>query len=200
MLLTENYDPHGKHMEYKDPQGVVCAKMARVHKHGWLMGLISPGASIYAEMKDAQDNLLLTATTHYGDTRRETKVEINRPNGTLFGIVYDAPFGADFELPDRTVVGRARRSKDLPADLLVVLYTYTDASGQVVGTCDRRYSDESDRSDSIVDLLAGNWGRSSSPMQIVDLQVLVEPTLHTFLFLFPAMQNIRSQRSSYNEL
>ena len=41
LRLIENTDANGLHMEYKDAQGVVFARVAKVYKKGGLFGLFN---------------------------------------------------------------------------------------------------------------------------------------------------------------
>lgn len=138
--VYEATDKYPLHVEYKDLSGAVIARFAKVYKKTGLFHLFNADSNQHGEVKDAEGNLLLTTTSYWGATHREAKVEIHYPNGTLFGTLYDANRGADFELPDGTVVGKARRPpgpKNQPArESFHVTYTYTDASEQIVGTFD----------------------------------------------------------------
>src|ERR1700729_1514907 len=91
--LQENTDPNGKHMEYRDAQGVVFAKMAKVYHKTGLFGLLNAASYVHGELKDAQGNLLLTPASYLGDTKPECKVEIKQPDGTLVGVLRDAHYG-----------------------------------------------------------------------------------------------------------
>ena len=201
-LLPENTNPNGKHMDFRDPQGNTFAKMEKVFKEGWFLGLFSvfrSAAPVYGELKDAGGTLLLTTTSYWGATARESKVEIyDPPGGTLIGTLYDAPFGADFEGPTGALLGRARRPEDLKSEPRDVLYTYTDAAAQVVGTCDRRHPQRSsstlDQSMELLDFLYYGTTMLGQPVQLVTLTAPVDPTLHLFLHLFPALQHLRYTR------
>ena len=193
IFLVENVDPHGAHMDYRDDQGVVFAKLAKVYKHGWLAGFFSSDHTVYGEMKDMEGNILLTLTSHPGATDRDRKVEVFDVNKKLLGVAYDAHFGVDFELPDGTLLGRARRDAELKMQPRDLIHTFTDASDQVVGTGARRYPNPND---TLLDnlFLSNNLGM---PMHFVNLEAPVDPVLHTFLFLFPALQRLRFSSQSW---
>src|ERR1043165_8602940 len=82
-LLPENVDRNGKHMEYRDMQGVVFAKMAKVYKKGGLFGLFRTDDHVHAELKDAAGNLLLKTVSYRGSVARECKVEVYDTEETL---------------------------------------------------------------------------------------------------------------------
>ena len=197
--LIENTDPNGLHMEFKDEQGTVFARVAKVYKKGGLFGLLNQDSNVHGEVRDAEGNLLLTTTSYRGETKRDCKVEIHNPDGTLLGNLYDAHWGADFELPDGTLVGQAARPvrpESEPADgPTEVVHTFIHASEQVVGTCDRHYPRRSqEERDGIWELLILSV-QTGTPVQIVTLTAPVDANLRTFLFLFPALQNLRFARS-----
>lgn len=193
LLLQEKTDPNGKHLEYRDSQGKLFAKMTKVYKKGGLFGLFPLDNNVHAELRDAQDTLLLTTTSYWGDTKRGCRVDIRYPDGTLLGFLYDASFGVDFTLPDDTLVGTARRPNDRPTEPMEVVHTYADGAGQIVGTCDCSYPDQSS---SLLDFLVnGGINSTGRPVTKVTLETAVEPVLHTFLILFPALQHVRFSRS-----
>ena len=190
-LLVENTDPNGKHLEYRDMEGTVFARMAKVYRKGGLFNLFPKDNHVHAELRNAEDELLLTTISYRGDTPRERKVEINTLSGIVLANLYDAPFGADFEAADGTVLGMARRPEDSRSTQKEVAYIYTDASGEVVGTCERRYPNQSD---SLLDFLSGTslWGMS---VEVLALDSDLDPLLQTMLFLFPALQYLRFSRN-----
>ena len=197
--LAENTDPHGVHMECLNSQGVVFARATKVYKKGGLFGLFNQDSNVHGEVKDAQGQLLFVTTSYRGDTKRECKVEIQQADGTPLGNLYDANWGADFELPDGTLVGKARRpvrpDNEPASEPTEVVHTFTDAADQVVGTCDRRYpSLDPEKRDALYELLSGSVNRGQR-MQFVTLHSPVAPVLHTFAFLFPVLQNLRFSRS-----
>ncbi len=51
-LLTEMTDSNGKHMEYKDKDGKVFLKMAKVYKKGGFLNLFPADRNVHGEMKD----------------------------------------------------------------------------------------------------------------------------------------------------
>ncbi len=193
-LLQEKVDPNGKHMEYRDVQGVIFAKMAKVYKKTGLFGLFNADPYVHGELKDAQGNLLLTITSYRGETKHECTVEINYPDGSLLGIVRDAHYGADFETPDGLVIGKARRPADRPTEPIEVVHTFLDAEDRIVGTCDRCYPN---KSNSLLDFLVYGNTYMGLPVQQIVLTAPVDPTLHTFLFLFSGLQYLRYSRSEY---
>jgi len=194
-LLQENYDRNGKHMEYRDVQGVVFATMAKVYHKTGLFGLFNADNYVHGELKDSAGNLLMTTASYRGETKPECKVEIHHADGTLFGVLRDAHYGADFETPDGTVIGKARRAEDRPTEPIEVIHTFLDAADQPIGTCDRCYPD---KTNSLLDFLVYGSTYTGQPVQQIVLTAPVEPTLHTFLFLFPALQHLRYSRSEYS--
>jgi hypothetical protein len=190
LQLAEAMDPHGAHMEYKDEMGVVFARMAKVYKKGWLLGFFSTDPTVYGELKDAEGNLLLTTICYYGNTERECKVEVFNPDKTLLGLAYDASHGLDFELPDGTLLGKAKYCEEMKSHPSDLIFTFVDAADQIVGTGARRYPNPNN---SLLDnlTLTNNLGM---PVQFVNLEASVDPVLHTFLFLFPALQRLRFSR------
>lgn len=197
--LIENTDPHGMHMEYRNTQGVVFAQVAKIYKKSLLFGLIHLDSSVHAEVKDASGNLLLTTTSYRGDTKRECKVELYNPDETLFGTLYDANWGADFELPDGAIVGKARRpvrpENEPASEPSEVVHTFMDASEQVVGTCDRHHKRADGQTRDWVWELATGRADVGLPRQVVSLTAPVDATLRAFIFLFPALQYLRHARS-----
>jgi len=196
-LLPESYDPNGKHMEYYDSQGKLFARIAKAHKTGnafmHLFDVFQPAKDVYAELRATDNTLLMTTTAYRGENKHDCRVEIHAPDGTLFGVLRDASYGADFHLPDETVIGGARRPSDRPTEPMEVVHTYTDAAGRTVGTCDRRYPDQDH---SLLDFLVHDGVNTSGmPVQTVTLEPDIDPTLRTFLLLFPALQHLRYSRS-----
>lgn len=53
LLLQEKTDPNGKHLEYRDSQGTLFAKMTKVYKKGGLFGLFPLDNNVHAELRDA---------------------------------------------------------------------------------------------------------------------------------------------------
>jgi len=197
--LAENKDRNGLHMEYRDPDGTVFARIAKVYKKKGLFGLFNQDSNVHGEVKDAAGSLLLTTTSYWANTKRGCKVDINNPDGTLLSVLYDANWGADFELPDGTVVGKARRpvrpDPEPATEPTEVVHTFTDASEQVVGSCNRHYLPVSkEERDGVMELLTLSV-QTGMPVQTVMLDAPVDPVLRTFQFLFPALQNLRFARS-----
>ncbi len=197
--LQEATDYRNLHLEYRDSQGVAVARFAKVYKKTGLFHLFNADSNLHGELKDADGNLLLTTTSYWGGTKREAKVQIHAFDGTLLGTLYDANWGADFETADGTLVGKARRPvrpENEPAtEPTEVVHTYMDASEQVVGTCDRHYARPSAKErDTVYEVLT--FSVDTGPLvQTITLEAPVDPLLHTFLFLFPALQHIRTIRS-----
>lgn len=105
----------------------------------------------------------------------------------------------DFELPDGTLIGKARRPvrpENEPASKATeVIHTYFDASNQLVGTCDRHCPRRTqEQHDAIWELMTGRVD-TGMILQIVTLTAPVDPVPRTFLFLFPALQNLRFARN-----
>jgi hypothetical protein len=192
VLLQENTDPNGKHLEYRDLQGAVFAKVAKVYRKGGFLNLFPKDSHVHGELKDSAGELLLTTTSYRGDgSPRERKVEVNRADGSLLATLFDAPFGADFVAPDGRPLGKARRPEVENQSERVFNYTYSDAAGQAAGTCERHYPNRSTSlSDSFWDLLSGSV-RRGMPVDLVTLQPSVDPLLRTMLFLFPTLQYLR---------
>ena len=196
--MPENIDIRNLHIEYRDPQGVVFARFAKVYKKTGLFHLFNADSHLHGELKDADGNLLLTTTSYWGATKREAKVQIHHPDGALFGTLYDANWGADFELPDGAAIGKARRpprpENEPQSEPTEVVHTFTDASGKIVGTCDRhelRISQE--ERNQLLEVLTLAAGKGALA-QAVTLTTDVDAALHTFLFLFPALQLTRAIR------
>ncbi len=197
--LAENTDRNGLHMEYRDAQGTALARVAKVYKKGGLFRLFNQDSNVHGEVKDMAGNLLLTTTSYWGDTKRGCKVEIHNPDGMLLGMLYDANWGADFELSDGTIVGKARRpvrpNNEPASEPTEVVHTFMDVSDQVVGSCNRHYLPaRKDERDGVLELLTLSV-QTGMPVQTVTLDAPVDPVLRTFLFLFPALQNLRFARS-----
>ena len=196
--LNEATDNHALHVEYTDTGGVVLAQFAKVYKKTGLFHLFNADSNLHGEIKDADGKLLLTTTSYWGATKREAKVEIHHPDGTLFGILCDANWGADFELPDSTVVGKARRpvrrENEPQSGPTQVVHTYMDASDQIVGTCDRHYDLRAPEDRDVVSEVLTLRADTGPLVQIVTIQESIDPILHTFLFLFPALQHLRTIR------
>ena len=156
--LIENTDPNGLDMEFEDERGTVFARVAKVYKKGGLFGLFNQDNRVQGEVRDAERNLLLTTSSYRRETKRDCKLEIHNPDGALFGSLYDAHWGADFELPDGTPVGKARRpvrpDREPASEPTEVVHAFIDASEEVVGTCDRHYPSRSqEKRDVIWELL-----------------------------------------------
>ena len=199
VTLQEAVDYRNLHIEYRDPQAIVVARFAKVYKKTGLFHLFNADSNTHGELKDATGNLLLTITSYWGATKREAKVEIHNPDGTLFGTLYDANWGADFELPDGTVIGKARRpprpDNEPATEPTEVVHTFFDASEQKVGLCNRHYERPSpEQRDGVWEAMT--FSVDTGPLvQTVTLASSVDPDLHTFLFLFPALQRLRHIRS-----
>lgn len=197
--VYEATDRWPKHVEYTDGNGVVIARYAKVYKKTGLFHLFNADSHQHGEIKDADGHLLLTITSYWGATHREAKVEIHYPDGTLLGTLYDADKGADFESPDGTLIGKARRLPD-PENLPVsksprVVSTYMDASEQIVGTCIShtlpRDPKEREGLSGVAELVSLSPD-TGTQVQTVTLETTVDPLLHTFLFLFPALNYVRT--------
>ena len=194
----ENYDPNGKHLEYRNVQGELFGRMTKMHKKGsafaHLFDVFKSAQDITAELRDNNNELLLATTSLYGSTKRECRVDVFQPDGTLFGHLYDANFGADFTLPDDTLVGTARRPEDRPTEPMEVIHTYANADGVVVGTSERSYPNASH---GLWDFLEnGGYNSTGLPVQTVKIEAGIDPILQTFLFLFPSLQHLRYSKSS----
>jgi len=196
--LQEKIDPQGKHLDYRDQKGVIFAHMVKVHKTGnafvHLFDVFKSSPEITAELRDTQNNLLLTTTSVWGSTKHDCKVDIQLADGTLIGTLRDAPFGVDFETPDGKVVCTARRPNDRPSEPMEVEHTFADAAGEVIGTCERSYPNQEH---GLWDFLEhGGANTTGFPLQTVTLEPTVDERLRTFLFLFPALQHLRYSKSS----
>ncbi len=197
--MQENIDIRNLHIEYRDKQGVVFARFAKVYKKTGLFHLFNADSHLHGELKDADGNLLLTTTSYWGGTKREAKAQIHHPDGTLFGTLYDANWGADFELPGGAVIGKARRpvrpENEPQSEPTEVVHTFTDASEQIVGTCDRHYLRPTPAErDHVWEVLTLSVD-TGALVQTVTLTTDIDAVLHTFLFLFPALQLSRTIRS-----
>jgi len=198
ILLQEAYDPQGKHLEFRDRDSALFARMEKVNPKGNFMALFDVFQSakpIHAELRDTDNNLLLKTVGNLGDTRRDFRLQLHDADGTLLAYVYDDLFGVDFTLPDDTLLGTARRSEEDKYEPDVVVYTYKDATGKVVGAYERIFPN---RDDSLWSFLANGAVAMGRPVQTVTMkpeETPLDPVLKTLLFLFPALQYLRYMKT-----
>lgn len=198
ILLQEAYDPQGKHLEFRDRDSTLFARMEKVNQKGNFLALFDVFQSakpIHAELRDTDNNLLLTTVGNLGDTRRDYRLELHDADGTLLAYVYDDRFGVDFALPDDTPLGTARRPEEDKYEPDVVVYTYKDAAGKILGTYERIFPN---RDDSLWSFLANGVVATGRPVQTVTLEpeeTPLDPVLKTLLFLFPALQYLRYMKT-----